>query len=339
MNNDIIIYKSDDGKINVELYEKDGSIWLNQKQIAELFASSRSNVAEHILNIYNEGEVDKISTCRNFRQVQTEGNRTIEREMSYYNLEMILAVGFRIRGKRGTEFRIWANSILKEYLKKGFVMDDERLKNPKDKWDYFDELLARIRDIRASEKRFYQKVKDLFTLSIDYDKNNVAIINFFANTQNKLLFAVTGKTAAELIVDRANSNEKNMGLTSFRGSVVRKEDIYIAKNYLTEDELDTLNRFVVVFLETAELKAKNRECITMDFWYKNVDKIIEFNDKEILNGTGTISHETMKKIVSDRYAEFDKKRKEYAKLIEDENDLAEIEALEQKLKGEKNGKN
>lgn len=332
MNNNIIIYKSDDGKINVELYEIDGSIWLNQKQISELFASSRANIAEHIINIYNEKELDKISTCRDFRQVRTEGNRTIKREITYYNLDMILAVGFRIRGKRGTEFRIWANTILKEYLKKGFVMDDERLKNPNDRWDYFDELLARIRDIRASEKRFYQKVKDLFTLSIDYDKTSSSIITFFANTQNKLLFAVTGKTAAELIVSRADSNEKNMGLTSFKGSIVRKEDIYIAKNYLTEDELDTLNRFVIIFLETAELKAKNREYITMDFWYENVDKIIEFNDKKVLNNTGTISHDAMKKIVSDRYNEFDKKRKEHAKLIEDKNDLAEIEKLEQKLK-------
>ncbi len=339
MKNNIIIYKSDDGKINVELYEIDGNIWLNQKQISELFASSRANIAEHIINIYNEKELDKISTCRDFRQVRNEGNRTIEREITYYNLDMILAVGFRIRGKRGTEFRIWANTILKEYLKKGFVMDDKRLKNPNDHWDYFDELLARIRDIRASEKRFYQKVKDLFTLSIDYDKTNSSIITFFANTQNKLLFAVTGKTAAELIVSRADSNEKNMGLTSFKGSIVRKEDIYIAKNYLTEDELDTLNRFVIIFLETAELKAKNREYITMDFWYENVDKIIKFNDKKVLDNTGAISHEAMKKIVSDRYTEFDKKRKEYAKLIEDKNDLAEIEALEQKLKGEKNGKN
>lgn len=336
MNNNIIIYKSDDGKINVELYEIDGNIWLNQKQIVDLFQSSKSSVSEHIKNIFEEKELDETSVVRKFRTTAQDGKNY---NVTYYNLEIILAVGFRIRGKRGTEFRIWANTILKEYLKKGFVMDDERLKNPNDRWDYFDELLARIRDIRASEKRFYQKVKDLFTLSIDYDKTNSSIITFFANTQNKLLFAVTGKTAAELIVSRADSNEKNMGLTSFKGSIVRKEDIYIAKNYLTEDELDTLNRFVIVFLETAELKAKNREYITMDFWYENIDKIIEFNDKKVLNNTETISHDTMKKIVSDRYNEFDKKRKEHAKLIEDKNDLAEIEKLEQKLKGEKNEKN
>ena len=336
MNNNIIIYKSDDGKINVELYEIDGNIWLNQKQIVDLFQSSKSSVSEHIKNIFEEKELDETSVVRKFRTTAQDGKNY---NVTYYNLEIILAVGFRIRGKRGTEFRIWANTILKEYLKKGFVMDDERLKNPNDRWDYFDELLARIRDIRASEKRFYQKVKDLFTLSIDYDKTSSSIITFFANTQNKLLFAVTGKTAAELIVSRADSNEKNMGLTSFKGSIVRKEDIYIAKNYLTEDELDTLNRFVIVFLETAELKAKNREYITMVFWYENVDKIIEFNDKKVLNTTGSISHDTMKKIVSDRYNEFDKKRKEHAKLIEDKNDLAEIEKLEQKLKGEKNEKN
>lgn len=331
--NNIVIYKSDDGKVNVELFENEGTIWLNQKQIVELFQSSKANISEHIKNILLEGELTENSVVRKFRTTGSDGKNY---NTNYYNLEMILAIGFRIRSKRGTEFRVWANTILKEYLKKGFVMDDERLKNPKNRWDYFDELLARIRDIRASEKRFYQKVKDLFTLSIDYDKTDNSIINFFANTQNKLLFAVTGKTAAELIVSRANSNEKNMGLTSFKGSIVRKEDIYIAKNYLTANELDTLNRFVIVFLETAELKAKNREYITMDFWYENVDKIIEFNDRKVLNNTGTISHEAMKKIVADRYMEFDKKRKEYAKLISDENELMEIEALEQKIKNEKN---
>ncbi len=330
--NEIIIYKSNDGKINIDLYEKDGTIWLNQKQIAELFDSSRTNILDHIRNIYNEKELEKNSTCRNFRQVQKEGNREVERTIPFYNLEMILAIGFRIRSKRGTEFRIWANTILKEYLQKGFVIDDDRLKKTNGRYDYFDELLARIRDIRASEKRFYQKVRDLFSLSIDYDKTDNSTKLFFANTQNKLLYAVTGNTAAEIIVNRADSNKQNMGLTGFKGSIVRKEDIYISKNYLTEDEIDTLNRFVIVFLETAELKAKNREKITMDFWRENVDKIIEFNDKKVLDNTGIISNKAMRQIVSKEYDCFDKKRKEYEADLEDKKELEELESLENKLK-------
>ncbi|MBS9775755.1 MAG: virulence RhuM family protein [Fusobacterium sp.] len=330
--NDIIIYSSEDGKINIELFERDGTIWLNQKQIAELFDCSRTNVLDHIRNIYEEGEIQKNSTCRNFRQVQREGNRQVEREIPFYNLEMILAIGFRVRSKRGTEFRIWANTKLKEFLQKGFVLDDERLKNLNGRYDYFDELLARIRDIRASEKRFYQKVKDLFALSIDYDKTDKTTNLFFANTQNKLLYAITGKTASEIIINRADSNKLNMGLTNFKGSVVRKEDIYIAKNYLTKDELDSLNRFVVVFLETAELKAKNREKITMDFWRENIDKIIEFNEKEVLKGAGLVSHKQMEKIVSEKYEDFDKKRKKIEAELEDKKELEEIENLYQKIK-------
>ncbi len=327
--NDMIIYSSSDGKINVELFEIDGTIWLNQKQIAELFQSSKSNISEHIKNILEERELEENSVVRNFRTTASDGKNY---NVSYYSLDMILAIGFRIRSKRGTEFRIWANTILKEYLQKGFAIDDERLKSPNDRYDYFDELLARIRDIRASEKRFYQKVRDLFSLSIDYDKTDKSTKLFFANTQNKLLYAVTGNTAAEIIVNRADSNKLNMGLTSFKGSIVRKEDIYTAKNYLTENEIDTLNRFVMVFLETAELKAKNREQITMDFWRENVDKIIEFNDKEVLKNMGNISHEVMRKIASKKYDDFDKKRKEKELYLEDKKELEELEQLANKLK-------
>jgi hypothetical protein len=245
---------------------------------------------------------------------------------------MILAIGFRVRSKRGTQFRIWANRNLREYMVKGFVMDDERLKNPDGSPDYFDELLERIRDIRASEKRFYQKVHDLFALSSDYDPTDKATQMFFAETQNKLLFAVTGKTAAEIIVSRADATKPNMALTSWKGSVVRKQDIFIAKNYLTEDEIDTLNRLVVIFLESAELRAKNRLDITMKFWHENVDRILEFQDKNILQIAGSISNKQMEAKVREIYTEFDKRRKEYEALESDKDELEELKRLEEKVK-------
>ncbi len=215
---------------------------------------------------------------------------------------------------------------------KGFMMDDERLKNPDGKADYFDELLARIRDIRASEKRFYQKVRDLFKLSSDYDANDKATHLFYAEAQNKLLFAITGQTAAEIIVSRADATQPNMAVASFKGSKVRKEDIYIAKNYLSEDELDSLNRFVVVFLETAELRAKNRQDVTMEFWRENIDRIIEFNDKEVLKGYGSISNEQMKRMVESVYVAFDEKRKKHEAIEADNQDLEELQQIEAKVK-------
>lgn len=241
---------------------------------------------------------------------------------------MILAIGFRVRSKRGTQFRKWANQNLKEYMIKGFVMDDKRLKNPDGRPDYFDELLARIRDIRASEKRFYQKVRDLFALSSDYDATDKATQMFFAETQNKLLYAITGKTAAELIVSRANADEPNMSLTNWKGKIVRKQDIYIAKNYLSEDELDSLNRFVVVFLETAELRAKDRQDITMTFWKENVDRIIEFNDKKLLTDSGSVSKIEMERIADEIYDKFNARRKEEEAKQADMDDLDDLKRLE-----------
>ena len=244
---------------------------------------------------------------------------------------MILAIGFRVRSKRGIQFRQWANQHLKEFMVKGFVMDDERLKNPDGRPDYFDELLERIRDIRASEKRFYQKVRDLFMLSSDYDATDKATQMFYAQTQNKILYAITGQTASEIVVSRADASKSNMALTSWEGTIVRKGDIYIAKNYLTEDEIDTLNRFVMVFLESAELRAKNRQDITMDFWRENIDKIIAFNDKELLKGNGSISNEQMKKLVGKVYEEFDAKRKRFEAQQADLYDLKELETIEKEL--------
>lgn len=328
----IIIYNTQDGKTSVSLLTKDGTVWMNQSQLAELFATSVPNISTHVSNILEDKELIEDSVVKDYLTTAADGKKY---SVTFYALEMILAIGFRVRSKRGTQFRQWANRNLKEYMVKGFVMDDERLKNPDGRPDYFDELLARIRDIRASEKRFYQKVRDLFALSSDYDATDKATQMFFADTQNKLLFAITQKTAAELIVSRANENQPNMALKSWKGSVVRKQDIYIAKNYLTEDELDSLNRFVTVFLETAELRAKNRQDITMDFWRENIDRIIEFNDKKLLSHKGTVSNAQMKKMVETMYEAFDGKRKTLEAREADEQDLNELEQLEESVKSRK----
>jgi Virulence protein len=252
-----------------------------------------------------------------------------------YNLDAILAVGYRVRSPRGVQFRRWASTVLKEYLLKGFAMDDERLKNPDGRPDYFDEMLARIRDIRASEKRFYQKVRDLFALSTDYDKTDRATQQFFATVQNLLLFAVTGQTAAELVTARANPNDPNFGLLAWKGDKVRKTDILIAKNYLSEDEIDTLNRLVVIFLETAELRAKNRTETRMAFWRENIDQIITSNGFALLDGKGGISHEQMESTTTARYLDFDDRRKQQEALAADQSDDAELQALDARLKRRK----
>ena len=328
----IIIYNTQDGETSVSLLAKDGMVWMSQMQIAELFATTKQNISLHIQNILEEKELEQNSVVKEYLTTANDGKNY---SVAHYSLEMILAMGFRVRSKRGTRFRQWANKNLKEYMIKGFVIDDERLKNPDGKPDYFDELLERIRDIRASEKRFYQKVRELFTLSSDYDASDKSTQLFFAQTQNKLLFAITGQTAAEIIINRADDKKPNMALTSFKGSKVRKEDIYIAKNYLTSDELDSLNRFVIVFLETAELRAKNKEDITMDFWRENIDKIIEFNDKEVLKNNGTISYEQMKEMVEKVYKTFDNKRKKQEAIEADYIDLEELKKIENLAKSKK----
>ena len=320
----IIIYNTVDGKASVSLYAKDGMVWMNQNQIAELFDTSVPNISMHISNILKEGELEPNSVVKDYLTTAADGKQY---KVTFYALDMVLAIGFRVRSKRGTQFRIWANRNLKEYMVKGFVMDDERLKNPDGRPDYFDELLERIRDIRASEKRFYQKLRDLFALSSDYDPTDKATQMFFAETQNKLLYAVTGKTAAEVIVSRADASKKNMALTSWKGSIVRKQDIFIAKNYLSKDEIDTLNRLVVIFLETAELRAKERLDIPMSFWKENMDRILEFNDKKVLAGKGAISNAEMEQKVREIYSEFDDRRKAYEADLADKQDVEEVEAI------------
>ncbi|PQB08961.1 hydroxyacid dehydrogenase [Polaribacter filamentus] len=320
----IIIYTTADGKASVSLYTKEGTIWMNQSQLAELFDTSIPNISIHISNILKEKELPSNSVIKDYLTTAQDGK---EYNVTFYALDMILAIGFRVRSKRGTQFRIWANQNLKQYMIKGFVMDDERLKNPDGRPDYFDELLARIRNVRASEKRFYQKVKDLFALCSDYDPTDKATQMFFAETQNKLLFAVTHKTAAELVVARASAKDPTMALTTWQGNAVRKQDIFIAKNYLNKDELDSLNRLVVIFLETAELRVKNRIDITMNFWKQNVDSVLEFNDQKVLKGLGSISNKQMEEKVREIYVEFNTNRKFEEAKREDAMELEEIEKL------------
>lgn len=333
MENELIIYNTDDGKTDVKLYSKDGVIWMNQQQMCELYQTAKSTVSEHITNILKEGELDEKSVVRNFRTTASDGKNY---NVTYYALPMVIAVGFRVRSIRGTQFRRWANENLSEYLTKGFILDDERLKNPDGRPDYFDELLERIRDIRASEKRFYQKVRDLFALSSDYDGTDKATQMFFAETQNKLIYAVTNKTSPELILSRADSSKPNMNLTSWKGTVVRKQDIYISKNYLTADELDTLNRLVSIFLDSAELRVKMRKTLTINFWQENVDKLITDNEFPLLDNKGSRTRVQADKQVEEIYLEFDRRRKDFEKEQADRQDDEELKLLEEAEKKIKN---
>ena len=324
----IIIYRTSDGRASVALYAKDGKIWLNQQQMAELFATSKPNISMHIANVLKEKELNEISVVKNFLTTAADGKNY---NVVFYSLEMIIAVGYRVRGLRGTQFRQWATEHLTEYLVKGFTMDDARLKNPDGRPDYFDELLARIRDIRASEKRFYQKVRDLFKLSSDYDKTDKATQMFFAETQNKLLYAVTHQTAAELIVARANAELPNMGLTTWKGSVVRKGDVIIAKNYLQNDEIDSLDRLVDIFLTSAEERVKGRRDLTLDYWRKNVDNLLTFQEKDILQGHGSISNAEAEATVKQVYYVFNARRKQLEAQEADAEDLKMLEDLEKTI--------
>lgn len=312
---EIILYTTADGKANIKLYADNGTVWLTQAQIAELFARDRSVITKHINNILNEHELDEKSN------VQIMHIANSDKPVSFYSLDMILAVGFRVRSLRGTQFRKWANTTLKEYLTKGFVLDSDRLKNPDGRPDYFDELLAQIRDIRASEKRFYQKLRDLFALSTDYSPTDADTRYFFAQTQNKLLFAVTGNTSAEIIANRADHNKQNMGLTSWKGSIVRKADVSIAKNYLTANEIDTLNRLVSLFLESAELRAKMRKTLTLDYWRGSVDKILQDHDIPLLRSAGKISKPAANELAAAEYEKFDARRKADEAKQADEDDF------------------
>ena len=324
----IIIYRTADGRASVALFAKDGKIWLNQQQMAELFATSKPNISMHITNILKEKELNEISVVKNFLTTAADGKNY---NVVFYSLEMIIAVGYRVRGIRGTQFRQWATEHLTEYLVKGFTMDDERLKNPDGRPDYFDELLLRIRDIRASEKRFYQKIRDLFALSSDYDKSDKATQMFFAETQNKLLYAVTHQTAAELIVSRADATHPNMGLTTWKGSIVRKGDVIVAKNYLQNEEIDSLNRLVDIFLTSAEERVKGRRDLTLDYWRKNVDNLLTFQEKDILQGAGSITNYEAEETAKQVYDVFNTKRKQMEAQAADADDMKMLEDLERRI--------
>ena len=320
----LIIYNTPDGRSKVALMARDGMVWLNQQSIAKLFGTSKQNTSWHIANILKDGELCEGSVVKDYLTTAPDGKSY---QVKFYSLPMILAVGYRVKGVRGIQFRRWATDHLSEYLVKGFTLDDERLKNPDGRPDYFDELLLRIRDIRASEKRFYQKIRDLFALSSDYDKTDKATQMFFAETQNKLLYAVTHHTAAEIVFSRADANKQNMGLTAWKGTVVRKGDVVIAKNYLSEDEVDTLNRLVTIFLENAELRVKERRDLTIGYWKDNVDALLSFQGKDTLRGPGSVSNEMAEQKARDEYDSFDSRRKQYEALKADQDDIKELEAF------------
>lgn len=307
---EILFYQGEDGRSRVQVRLEQGTVWLSQRLLAELFDKDVRTINEHIQNIFDEGEHDPAATIRKFRIVQTEGKREVSRLVDHYNLEVVLAVGYRVRSSRGTQFRRWATERLREYVVKGFVLDDERLKQGRGPTpDYFDELLERIRDIRASERRFYQKLCDLYALAVDYDASASATKEFFQVVQNKLHWAVTGHTAAEIIAARAKADDPNMGLTSWRGAKVRKADVTVAKNYLSEDEIRQLNRVVTMYLDYAEEQATRRKTLTMREWREKLDGFLQFNEREVLKDAGRVSAEVAQRLALAAYERFEGRRR------------------------------
>ena len=300
----LIIYQTESGKTKIEVRLENETVWLTQKLMAELFQVTPQNITQHLNNVYKERELSRQATCKEFLQVQKEGTREVKRKQKFYNLDAIISVGYRVQSHVATRFRQWATRHIREYMIKGFVLDDERLKNPDLPFDYFDELLRRIQDIRTSEKRFYQKITDIYATSVDYDPTLETSITFFKTVQNKLHWAITGQTAAEIIKDRADSNLPNMGLTSFRGEKVRKQDVAIAKNYLNEKELSALNNLVEQYLVFAEGQAMRRIPMTMQDWIKKLDGFLGLNDRDILTHAGRVSHNLAKKIAEQKYDKY-----------------------------------
>lgn len=325
----ILIYQNEKGDTKIDVYFDGDTIWASQRTMAELYQVDVRTINEHIADIYADGELDENRTIRNFRIVRTEGTRQVNREIKHYNLDMILAVGYRVRSNVGIHFRRWASSVLTEYMKKGFVLNDERLRDPKEFGaDYFDELLERIRDIRASEKRVYQKVKDIFSLSVDYDSQSNAAQLFFKSVQNKLEYAATGHTAPEIITARADAAKDNMGLTSFKGAKVRRADVTVAKNYMTQDEISTLNLIVNMYLDYAELQAKQHHVMHMSDWENKLDQFLQFNGREVLQNFGTIKREIAEALAVAQYEKYDAHRR-----IIEATDLDELAEEVKQIKG------
>lgn len=307
---EMLLYQTEDGRTRIECRLADDTLWMTQPQLAELFQVTPPTINEHLKGIYAEGELEPERTIRKFRMVRPEGGRRVARNLDHYNLDAILAVGYRVRSARGTAFRQWATARLKEYLVKGFVLDDERLKNPPgpDTPDYFDELLERIRDIRASEKRMYLKVRDIFALAADYRPEATETHEFFQIIQNKLHWAATGKTAPQLIAERADATQPNMGLTSWKSAKVRKADVTVAKNYLRADEIGELNRIVGMYLDYAEDQARRRRVLYMRDWRERLDAFLEFNQRDILRDAGKVSKAVADRLALDQYEKFHARR-------------------------------
>lgn len=316
---EILIYQSESGDTKIDVFLEDGTVWIPQVTIARLYQTTPQNIIMHTRKIYSDGELDESATCKQSLQVQIEGSRSVKRNVKYYNLDMIIAIGYRVRSHIGMQFRNWATGILTEYMKKGFVLNDARLKNPQQFGDdYFDELLARIRDIRASEKRFYMKVRDIYALSVDYDPKLETTRNFFATVQNKLHYAVHGMTAPELIVSRVDSEKENMGLTTYEGEAVRQSDVTIAKNYLSRDELEDLNRIVTMFLDHAEDMARQKTPMYMSDWMVSLNEFLTFRRRNILQGHGKITNTKMERLALKEYAKFHTRRLKSPEQAEDE---------------------
>lgn len=306
----ILIYQNEKGDTKIDVYFAEDTIWMTQRTMAELYQVDVRTINEHIGNILMDGELDEAATIRNFRIVRQEGARQVQREIKHYNLDMILAVGYRVRSNVGIHFRRWASGVLTEYMKKGFVLNDERLRNPREfGTDYFDELLERIRDIRASEKRVYQKVKEIFALSVDYDSKSRTAQDFFKSVQNKLEYAATGHTAPEIIATRADATKDNMGLNVFEGAKVRRKDVTVAKNYMTHDEISTLNLIVNMYLDYAELQAKQHHEMHMADWEDKLNQFLQFNGREVLQNFGTVKREVAEKLALEQYEQFDAHRR------------------------------
>lgn len=329
---ELLLYQTEDGKARVECRFEEGTIWLTQAQMAELFQTSPQNITLHLKAIYEESELEEGATCKDYLQVRQEGGRQVSRSLRHYRLEAILSVGYRVRSQRGTEFRQWATARLEEYLRKGFVMDDERLKNPPGPSvpDYFDELLERIRDIRASERRMYLRVRELFALAADYNPKDADVRTFYQTAQNKLHFAITGETAPELITGRADHTKPNMGLTSWKAGTVRKTDVTVAKNYLNEKEVAELNRVVEMFLIYAEDQAKRRKQIFLSDWRAKLDEFLRFNERGVLPDAGRVSREEAEAVACAEYELFAERRRALAE-AEGEKSLRELEEKAKKL--------
>ena len=312
---EVLLYQSDDGSVRLDVRLEDETVWLTQPLMAELFQTTQQNISQHVQNIYEEVELIEEATHKKFLSVRQEGNRQVKRNLDYYNLDMIISVGYRVKSLIATRFRIWSTQLLKEYVVKGFTMDDKRLKNPPVKGsavpDYFDEMLARIRDIRASERRMYLRVREIFAMATDYEPTWSETTKFFSVIQNKLHFAATGLTAAELIRSRADSQLSNMGLTSWKGSEVRKTDVSIAKNYLHSEEIEELNRIVTMWLDFAEDQAKRRKQVFMKDWEQRLDEFLRFNDRRVLPNAGTVSKQAGEDHAMAEYEKFEVRRREF----------------------------